>query len=162
MKPLTRRERIEVLLDHWPDFFDVGQRDLILSGEGGVFRLSGMSRHPSVVELARALAELRAFAPNKYAHLAGFYGSPYRTIDRKGRRRVGRKGRTEQTSVRVRERVVPAWVRAQKVRDAVSLLAQPVNGRLEEARPWCFRGEPFLPGPLLESMPRSDGPKVAA
>lgn len=158
MKPLTRRERIETLLDHWDDFYAVAGRDQSASSNGGVYLLSGMSHHPSVIELCRALQALRAFAPSKYAHLCGYYSAPYRTTERK-RRIVGRKGKSGYVPERVRERVVPAWVRAQKVRDAVALVSQDAGG---EARPWCFRGEPFLPKPLLEPGPQAERATVAA
>jgi hypothetical protein len=148
VKPLSRRERIEVLLDHWPDFWDVASRDAGFVGEGNGWRLSGMSRHPSVVELGRALESLRVFAPNKFAHLAGFYGSEWRSVDRPRRIR-GKNGKLGFVDERVRERVVPGWVRAQKVRDAVSLVAQDCPGA---GRPWIFRGDPFLPAPLLEGI----------
>ena len=162
MKALSRRERIEVLLDHWPDFFETAARDGGPSGDGGVYLLPGMSRHPSVVELGRALGALAEFAPSKAAHLFAFYGSPWRTVDRS--RRVRSKGRFHVVEERVRERVVPSWVRLQKVRDAVALLAyEPKSdASLEIAnahRPWAFRGEVFVPAPLLEEVP---GGKVAA
>lgn len=152
MRSLSRRERIEVLLDHWPDFFETAVRDGGSSGDGGVFLLPGMSRHPSVVELGRALGALRVVAPNKSAHLFAFYSSPFRNVDRK--RRVMSKGRFHLVEERVRERVPPPWVRLQKVRDALALVAQEPRSVLEaERRPWCFRGDVFIPAPLLEKVP---------
>lgn len=161
MKPLSRRERIEVLLEHWPDFFEVAARDDGPSGDGGVYLLPGMSRHPSVVELGRALGSLRAFAPGKSAHLFAFYGAPWRTVDRP-RRIKGRNGKSGFVVVRVRERVPPSWVRLQKVRDGVALVSQDVSSGVALRRPWCFRGEVFIPAPLLEGLPASGETGVAA
>lgn len=161
MKPLSRRERIEVLLDHWEDFFECAARDDGPSGDGGVFLLPGMSRHPSVVELGRALGCLRDFAPNKAAHLCGFYGSSFRNVDRK--RRVRSRRGFVLVDERVRERVVPGWVRAQKVRDGVALVSQDVSVGLEERRPWIFRGAVFLPDEINPMrVVRDSGPRVAA
>lgn len=150
-KPLTRRERIEALLDHWPDYWETASRDDGPSGDGGVFLLPGMSRHPSVIELGRCLGALHEHAPSKSAHLFAYYGAPFRTVDR--RRLIKVKGKKSHlVDERVRERVVPSWVRLQKVRDAVALIAQePVDDAQALRRPWCFRGSPFLPAPLLEA-----------
>lgn len=159
MKPLTRKERIEVLLDHWEDFYAIASRDDALGGIGGVYLMNGMSHHPSVVELGRALMALREFAPRKYQHLAGYYSSPYRNTDRK-RRLVGKRGKSALVDERVRERVKPSWVDMGKVRDAVALVSQ---DSACDARPWCFRGDPFIPKPLMEQEPaRQHGPLVAA
>src|SRR5215207_6094873 len=119
MKPLTRRERIETLLDHWPDFFDSGGAG---TGGGGVFMLPGMSRHPSVVELGRALAELKAAHRGSFAHLSGFYASPYRTVERQRRIR-GKNGKSGLVAERVRERVVPRWVVTARAVECVGMIA---------------------------------------
>jgi hypothetical protein len=158
----TREGRVAELLNHWLDFFDPGGA---AAGGGGVLMLPGMSQHPSVVELGRALEALQLFAPNKSAHLFAFYASPFRTW-RAGRPvKGGRRVRGDlsdpstKTWVHGRERVVPSWVREGKVRDGVRLIAQRPPGR-PELRPWCFRGEVFLPAPLLERV--QEEPRVAA
>lgn len=151
----TRLGRLVVLLDHWPDYYETAARDSGPNGDGGVFLLPGMSRHPSVVELGRALSELRSFAPNKSAHVFAYYSAPWRNVDQKRRVRV--KGKFMVVDERVRQRVLPAWVRNEKVRDGVRLIAQDAGG---EARPWCFRGDVFIPAPLLETYPGE--PRVAA
>lgn len=149
-KPLTRRERIELLLEWWPEFWETASRDDGPSGDGGVYLLPGMSRHPSVVELTRALNALRTYAPSKASHLFAFYAAPFRTVDYQ-RRAKGKNGRYAYVPDRRRERVTPSWVRTQKVKDGVSLIAQePTCPEQAERRPWQYRGEPFIPQPLLQ------------
>lgn len=146
--PLTRRERIELLLEHWPDYYECAAKDDGPSGDGGVFLMPGMSRHPSVVELRRALIALRQIAPSSAGQIIGFYSAPYRCVDRQRRIR-GKNGKFGYVPERRRERIVPAWVRAQKVEDGVTLIAQePADEAEAERRPWCFRGQPFLPTPV--------------
>lgn len=150
-KGVSLRERtIGELLNHWPEFFDVPLRSA--PGGGGVLMLPGMSRHPSVVELGRALEALQVFAPSKFVHVRGFYSAEWRTaMVWRDLRVKGRKRRIEEPA---RVRVVPGWVRPQKVRDGVRLLAY------ESSRPWAFQGVPCLPAPLLERQ--AGEPKVAA
>lgn len=141
MKQLTKRERIEFLLDHWPDFFET-LHTVDESGdhvEGAVTGMPKMSRHPSVVELGRAIAATRRHMPKKTAHLMAHYTSEWRTTDKLERRRT-KKGKQETVTRRVRERVVPKWVRPRKVELAVIAVTAE------------FRGEVFIPDELLEAV----------
>lgn len=145
----TRRERIELLLEHWPDYWETAARDEGPSGDGGVYLMPGMSRHPSVIELARALTALHAYAPGKSAHLFAFYAAPFRTVDYQRRVR-GKNGRYAYVPDRKRERVTPPWVRLPNVQDGVALIAhEPLNDAQAQRRPWAYRGQPFLPQPLI-------------
>jgi hypothetical protein len=175
----SRVGRIVVLLDHWQDFFETSARDDGPSGDGGVYLLPGMSRHPSVVELGRALGQLWLFAPGCSAHLFAYFAAPIRNTDR--RRRVKSKGKFHVVDERVRARVLPSWIQEKRVVAGVRFVAQePLcescrlrSGDRERGcagcasvaliRPWCYKGEVFLPAPLLESYPgEANGGKVAA
>lgn len=158
-KPLSRRERIELLLEHWPDFWECAARDDGPSGDGGVYLLPGMSRHPSVIELGRALGALATFAPSKSTHLFAYYAAPFRTVRsaKETRTKHGRKVKLAgnpadpKSWAYSRERVLPSWVRLQKVHDGVTLIAQePADQQQAERRPWQYRGAVFIPQPLLQ------------
>lgn len=175
----SRVGRIVVLLDHWSDFYETAARDDGPSGDGGVYLLPGMSRHPSVVELGRALESLWLFAPGCSAHLFSYYASPFRLVD--SRRKVKAKGKSFWQEERIRVRVLSGWISDGRVKAGVRFVAQePVcvscrlrpDGRVAGCsgcaavavvRPWCYRGWPELPAPLLERFPGEvGGPKVAA
>jgi len=175
-----RSGRIIFLLSHWQDFFETAARDdgptagecpacagwyskKHTCGTTGVYLLPGMSRHRSVVELGRALGELRYYAPGCSAHLFGYYGSPFRTA--LGWREVRVKGRKRRIEMLVLERVLPSWVELRRVEAGVLFVAQKPRSSAESLlRPWCFRGNPKIPAPLLAPMPKagsSDEPVAA-
>jgi hypothetical protein len=102
---------VHELLDHWDDFFAIATSGSLVVVEherpmGDDWTLlSSMSRHVSVVELARCLEAFRGFAPGPYGRLVEYLRSPWRTVDRPVRRRDAR-GRLVDDVARVRERVV--------------------------------------------------------
>ena len=146
----TRLGRVRFLLDHWSVIFDP---DCVSPwgspGDGsGVALLPLMSRHPSVRELDRVLGLLFRVDAGDYRHLRAYRcGVEWRTVDRLVRvRRPHRRG-FEVVSRRVREPVVPSWVRP---------------GRVERGERFCvdkFRGEVFVPDELWDAWHR---PAVAA
>ena len=139
---LTKRQRVELLLDHWQDFHETLHAvDHDHLGGGDPDAVTGMPaiyHHPSVVELRRVIGEARRVMPVNVAHMLAFYEAEWRTVDRVETRRT-KKGRL-QVSVRRRERIVPAWVRRRKVDHAVTLVAG------------AFRGPVHVPSELLEPI----------
>lgn len=137
VRQMTKRERVEFLLDHYEDFFlgTSAQASVAAGDEGNVPLLPLMSRHPSVRELLRCLLLLQAHAPSQFQHVKAFYTAEWRTRDVVVKARKGKPLGPR----RVRERVVPSWVRAQKVRLGVDFVASQ------------FRGEVFIPNELMEA-----------
>lgn len=169
----SREGRVVFLLSHWNDFFETAARDDGPSsgecaacagwyakkhtcGTTGVYLLPGMSRHRSVVELGRALGSLRFYAPGCAAHLCGYYDAPFRTTV--AWREVRVKGRKRRIQRPVLERVLPSWVEKRQVEAAVRFVAQKPRSDAEALlRPWCFRGNPRIPAPLLVPVRQSSG-----
>ena len=114
--PTTKLEKIRYLLDHWDDIHNPplsssapGRR-----GGGGNALLPLMAGDRSVRELVRCLGVLKVSAPVQYAHLMAHHTAEWRIrVDHV--RKLRSKGLTELVEVRTRERLVPSWVRAQKV-----------------------------------------------
>lgn len=144
--PESKLEKIQYLLDHWEDIFDPSGTSAVGSpGDGsGVALLPLMSRHRSVRELERCLGVLGVEAPGQLAHLKAFRCAEWRIrVDRvrvTRPRRQGKRVQSEQVERRSRERVVPGWVRQEKVRLA--------EGRLVK----LFRGQVDIPGELWDSL----------
>ena len=140
---LTKRERIELLLDHWPDFHETLHaidHDHLGGGDpDAVTGMPAMYRHPSVVELRRVIDLVRKVMPVNTAHMIAFYEAEWRTVDRAEKRRTKR-GRDHLVPVRKRERVVPAWVRRRKVHNTVSVIVEK------------FEGPAHIPSELLEPI----------
>jgi hypothetical protein len=123
-----RRTTITTLLDHWNDFHfersdDGGSNgddpDREMDPEWTLF--SRMSKHPSVAELRLCLALCARMGPRHYKHLAGFYRSEWRNVDRLVKRRDHR-GRMVNDTQRVRERVLPSWIERPLVEHAIDFL----------------------------------------
>lgn len=139
MEYKQKRQMIEQLLDHWEDFY-LPSPSGVSSGDGeslGMAFVSGMSRYPSVVELARCLELTRRMAPRHYAHLIGFYRAEWKTktLTKRVRDAAGdyvskpilsrvhqEDGTWELVPSRVRERVVPRWVEEKLVDRALDFL----------------------------------------
>lgn len=139
MASLSRRERIEFLLDHWPDYTET-LHAVDRDGPGDSDAVTGMPRmyrHPSVVELRRVLELYSRLAPTRYWHLKAFYQAEWRNVTRPVKRRT-KKGKSETVMVRERARILPREVRLVKVRSGVDFVVG------------AFRGEPFVPDELLE------------
>ena len=150
MKRLTRRERVELLLEHWVDFFETSSRDDGPEGQGGVYLLPGMSRHPSVVELGRCIGVLRGRAPVATAHLMAFYTAPFK-VKWSRRKVMGPQGRLVLSEpVAERVRLVPSWVRRRKVSRSVDLLCE------------LFVGDVFLPDQISPWRREPDGERKEA
>lgn len=136
---LSKRQKVEFLLDHWQDFHETLYASDIHADDvdDAVTLMPRMSRHPSVRELLRAVGLTRQAMPNKCAHMMAVYTAEWRNTTRMEKQRRKR-GKTELVERRVRERVVPAWVRRQKAEDAFDHVVL------------SFRGEVFIPDELLE------------
>lgn len=150
MKAMSKRERIEFLLEHWTDFFDpdgtMSERGAVSGSEGGIPLLPKMSRQRSVVELGRALGEVHARWPNHFKHLNAFYLAPWRTTRQpKVKSHKGRTVRLRADPSRdldwdyKRVRIVPPWVSSRMVCLGVDGVT------------FVFVGEVYIPNELLEA-----------
>jgi hypothetical protein len=142
---LSKLEKIRYLLDHWEDIFSPpGVTSTSRSSEGGgVALLPLMSRDRSVVELERCLRVLAVEAPCQLSHLKAYRCAEWRVrVDRVRRKRRSASGKPlfETVTVRTRERVVPRWVRLEKVRRAEARLVQ------------LFRGSVRVPDELWDAL----------
>ncbi len=136
---LTKRERVEFLLEHWTDFYEtMHSHDRIHDSDGAALTLMPpMSRHPSVVELKRCVDLAKVSMPVRHSHMMAFYGAEWRTVTRQKKIRNPH-GKLVMSDVRVRERIKQPWIRGQKVRDAVDFITA------------AFEGPVFIPAELLE------------
>lgn len=132
VNPNSKRCKLLHLLDHWDDIYD--PNTISPNGQPGngtnTPHLSGMARHRSVVELNRCLALLQVEAPVQHAHLKAFHCAEWRThrwVESK--RRKG--GKLERVDRSERQRLVPAWVRLEKVRRAEDRLVVLFRGPVE-------------------------------
>ncbi|MCR4340794.1 MAG: hypothetical protein NUW01_13010 [Gemmatimonadaceae bacterium] len=134
-----KRENIRTLLDHWDDFFSTARAMTSNGDSGGILLLPSASRHPSVLELGRCLGLLRQHGPTQFGHFVGYWGAQTRIVriqktSRKGKRTVTLRNPDGTPATQdFRERLVPRWVRLQKVRLAESFVVG------------AFVGEVFLP-----------------
>lgn len=127
--PGTKREKIVFLLEHWDELFDPSVTSPQGSpGDGsGVGLMPAMCHHPSVRELDRCLGVLKSVAPVQFSHLMATHTAEWRIrVDHVRVRRE--RGLTEVVERRVRERLVPRWVDAGKVRRAHAALAEGFQG----------------------------------
>ena len=136
---MTKRERVEFLLDHWCDFWETLERSETMRGDPGesLSLMPAMSRHPSVVELVWAITETRKVMPHQTAHMMAYYTAEWRNTTQPMKRRT-KKGKVEVVNVRVRQRVLPMWIELPKVYAAVHVVTE------------VFRGEVFVPSELLD------------
>lgn len=135
----TKRCKLLCLLGHWDDIYAPALTTNGGTGNGGMALLPLMSRHASVVELARCLDVLRQVAPVQHAHLKAFHCAEWRTHRwTETKRRKG--GKLERVERSERQQLVPGWVRREKVR------------RAEERLVAMFRGPVFIPDELWDAL----------
>lgn len=130
--PTTKLEKIVHLLDHWDDIHNppLSSSQPGRRGGGGSALLPLMAGDRSVRELVRCLGVLKVDAPTQYAHLMAHHTAEWRI--RVDEARVPRKGgKSELVEVRTRERLVPRWVRAQKVVSAHRSLSAGFRGPVD-------------------------------
>lgn len=141
MRQMTKRERIEFLLDHRTDFYDPAGTNTGGVSEGiGLTLMPRMSRHPSVRELERCIESLRTTAKGHCSHMLAFYGAEWRIAwvpvkAKKGRVVLADNGRPETEPIR--QRIVPGWVLPRMVERGVDYVT------------FTFKGEAFIPDELL-------------
>jgi len=133
----TRRDRILTLLDHYNDYFTTLGAGTPTGGGDGIPGLPSMSQHASVVELVRCLDLLLVRAPKHYQHAKAFYCCEKRQVPAR-LKVVGPQGKRVTVDGWAVERIVPRWVRLERVRRAVEFVDRE------------FRGEPFVPQELVE------------
>jgi hypothetical protein len=129
----NRLERIQYLLDNWDNIFDPNVTSPL--GTGSSVKVGAlmpkMASHPSVIELARCLRILHQYAPVQHAHLKAYRcGVEYRLVDTTVKVK-GANGKLKDVPQRVQERIVPSWVRLEKVRRAEHFLACAFHGDVE-------------------------------
>jgi hypothetical protein len=132
-------ERVRYLLDHWDDIFDgaAAASDSSASGERlGISLLPRMANHPSVKELSRCLALLASASPGDYRHLKSYRcGAEWRNVDTWRRMKLP-SGKYDWEPDRIRERIVPRWIRPQRVAAGEAFIVR------------VFQGEVFIPDEL--------------
>jgi hypothetical protein len=139
--PVSKRDRIVYLLDHWDDIFSPPVSIGLFSagGSSGSPHLSGMARHSSVVELVRCLAVLKLEEPRWHDHVKLFHCAEWKI--RTWSTVVRRKGGKRETVVhRDRARRPPADVRMDWVRLGEDRLAE------------LFVGDVSIPTELWEAL----------
>jgi hypothetical protein len=128
----TKQQRIEYLLDHWDDIHNppISSSAPEARGGGGGALLPLMAGDHSVRELVRCLEALKASAPTQYVHLMAHHTAEWRIRRwQESKRRKG--GKIELVDHDDRERMVPSWVRSQKVTLAHRTLALSFRGSVE-------------------------------
>jgi hypothetical protein len=157
---MSRREKIETLLEHLVDYFVIsGAGGYDPSGGGNAGFLPKMSRHPSVLELRRCLDKLAVYAPAEYGQLKAYYTCEWRTARVKKQTLVpANTAHTYAPDLKMylyRERVLPRWVRLAAVERAVGWVAGDEKAGRPPSVTVRFRGEPFIPSELLEPIRES-------
>lgn len=148
--PTSKRDKIVYLLDHWDEIHDPDAASPQGRPGGGsnTPHLAYMASHVSVVELGRCLVVLKAASPVQHSHLMAFHGAEWRQARTPKRTTVKgklgwisnpRSNHAEDWDHR-RERLVPGWVRLEKVRRAQDTLA------------YAFRGPVFIPDDLWDAL----------
>jgi hypothetical protein len=80
-EPLSRIQRLVILLENYSDVLDRGATGG--TGEGDSLPLMGREwHHPSYQELVRVLTELRGVCNDLVRHCLGFYSAEWRTTTR--------------------------------------------------------------------------------
>lgn len=154
-----RRETIERLLDHLPDYEPDGQHGSLDSvggsGTGEPPRMPEVYWERPVQELYRTLEQLRDeptltldngvihAGRTVHAHLTAFYHCEFRIVRPTPKRRTIR-GRVEIIEAKPttwkRERIVSQWIAPRLVERGVVYVVK------------AFRGEPYLPKQILEAV----------
>ena len=149
-------ERVRFLLDQWDAIFDgspsseefVSISSSFSSGPPG--KLPDEASHPTIRELERCLRLLASASPGDYRHLKAFRcGMEWRCVDTWRRVKLA-SGKYDWVPDRIRERVVPRWIRPERV----------LAGELFLIR--VFRGEISLPDDLYKAFTGQQDPSSAA
>ena len=139
----TQRQRIQFLLDHWPDIFEPNIASSLSTAGGGSGlepRLPKMAEHGSVRELTRCLDNLARDDPAAHRHLKAFRcNAEWRQVKAKIKF-LGPKGNLIEGDGWRRERIIPSWINARLVL------------RAEEAIVRMFRDEVFIPKDLWDGI----------
>lgn len=144
-----RRRILIELLEHWDDFFAIADTSARLTttetGDGpGIPVISALSRHASVVELARVLDVCKSMAPGTYKHLRARFQAETRLVEKPTKRRDAL-GRMVDAVERVREPIVPRWV-YYEMRDPAWSSGQRERFNIERHNRMVERGIDFLAG----------------
>jgi hypothetical protein len=138
----TPLDRIRFLLDRWGEIFEPDIASSFSSGGGSGLdpRLPDMAHHSSVVELEYCLSALAIDHPALFSHLKAFRcNAEWRQVKAKIPLRLPSGRMTEIDGWR-KERLVPAWVKADYVFQAEEFIEK------------HFRGEVFIPKDLWDGL----------
>lgn len=139
-------ERVRFLLDHWDAIFDgspssepfVSVSSSFSSSPPG--QLPDEARHHTIKELERCLRLLAAACPGDYRHLKAFRcGAEWRNVDTWRRVKLP-SGKYDWVPDRIRERIVPRWLKPERVAAGESFIVR------------VFRGEIFIPDDLYAAF----------
>lgn len=139
--PVSKRDKIVYLLDHWDDIHDPSVTSPGGSpGDGsGVPLLPLVTRSPSVRELVRCLAILKTEACSQHDHLMAYHTAEWR-VHRWSEQKRRKGGKLETVNRHERQRITPSWVRLEKVRRAEERLCE------------LFVGAVFIPRPFWDAL----------
>ena len=149
-------EKLRFLLDQWDAIFDGSPSSepyvLISSsfGSSPPGKLPEEAKHQTIRELERCLRLLASARPGDYRHLKAFRcGAEWRNVDTWRRVKLP-SGKYDWIPDRIRERIVPRWLKPERV----------LAGELFLVR--VFRGEIFLPDDLYKAFTGQQEPSSAA
>lgn len=137
--PVSKRDKIVYLLDHWDDIHSPPVSGYGRSTGTDTPHLSPMSRHTSVVELVRCLTVLKLEHKLWHDHLKAFHTAEW-TIHTRRSTKKRKGGKSEQIILRDRIRRPPSWVAMGYVRSGEFRLAE------------LFVGQVFIPEPLWDAL----------
>ena len=140
-------DRLRFLLDHWDAIWDgspspepFGAIRGSSAGSRPPGRLPEEASHPTIKELCRCLSLLASASPGDYRHLKAYRcAAEWRNVDTWRRVKLP-SGKYDWVEHRVSERIVPNWIKPERVEAGERFLVR------------VFRGEIFLPDDLYRAF----------
>ena len=148
MEVSEQMRKLQFLLDHWDAIFDgsISSEEPFAAISKSSFsssipgRLPDEAHHPTIKELERCLRLLASACPGDYRHLKAFRcGAEWRNVDTWRRVKLP-SGKYDWVEHRVSERLVPRWLRPERVLAGEKFILR------------VFRGEIFLPDDLYKAF----------
>jgi len=153
----SKRAKIGFLLDQWDAIFDgspSSEQEFVSISSSFSSRSPGRlpkeAGHPTIRELERCLRLLASACPGDYRHLKAYRcGAEWRNVDTWRRVKLP-SGKYDWVPDRIRERIVPRWLRPERVAAGESFILR------------VFRGEIFLPDDLYQAFTGQQDPSGTA